>query len=341
MRVCLLPLLLAAATLPPPAAAQNFAATGSRAAGMGGAFVAVADDASAIYWNPAGLAAGSFVSLVLDMGSAEATPDLHRAGARRSSWLFGLTTPALGLGYYRLHHRAALVPVLLVPTADAVSSRNLSFVGQVRLDSLVTHYAGVTVVQSLAQGIAVGTTLKFVRGIAGSQLVPADRPETALDGPAAELLGRASNAFDFDLGLMAYGGPLKVGLTLRNVLEPQFDTADADRRLGLERQARGGLSYAVAEGWMLAADADLLRSRDVFGDRRDVALGVEGRLARRAFVRSGARLNTIADASGERDRTYSIGGSYAVRGALFLDGHFTSGSDRAGREWGLAARFVY
>ena len=40
-----------------PAGAQTFEAVGTRAAGMAGAFVAVADDASAAYWNPAGFAA--------------------------------------------------------------------------------------------------------------------------------------------------------------------------------------------------------------------------------------------------------------------------------------------
>ena len=39
----------------PPAAAQPFESSGVRAQGMGGAFVAVADDASATWWNPAGL----------------------------------------------------------------------------------------------------------------------------------------------------------------------------------------------------------------------------------------------------------------------------------------------
>ena len=34
----------------------NFIGTGARARGMGGAFIGVADDATAISWNPAGLA---------------------------------------------------------------------------------------------------------------------------------------------------------------------------------------------------------------------------------------------------------------------------------------------
>jgi hypothetical protein len=55
------PLLLAALLWAPPASATKYSAeflkvpVGARAIGMGGAFVAVADDASAPYWNPAGL----------------------------------------------------------------------------------------------------------------------------------------------------------------------------------------------------------------------------------------------------------------------------------------------
>ena len=43
---------------PALATAQTVDTVGTRAAGMAGAFVAVADDASAAYWNPAGFAAG-------------------------------------------------------------------------------------------------------------------------------------------------------------------------------------------------------------------------------------------------------------------------------------------
>ena len=47
---------------------------GTRASGMAGAFVAVADDATAVYWNPAGVATGSSSACVgrrpLQVGSS-------------------------------------------------------------------------------------------------------------------------------------------------------------------------------------------------------------------------------------------------------------------------------
>ncbi|MFH1010017.1 MAG: UPF0164 family protein, partial [bacterium] len=40
-------------------------AVGARALGMGGAFVSVADDATALYWNPAGIARLSSYEVIL------------------------------------------------------------------------------------------------------------------------------------------------------------------------------------------------------------------------------------------------------------------------------------
>jgi hypothetical protein len=321
---------------------QSFPAVGTRAAGMGGAFVGVADDASAIYWNPAGLAAGSYFTLVLDDGSGEAVPDRSPLGHENSSFLLGLAMPAIGLGYYRLHSSTVGHGITLIPEDGAVSSRNLTAATELRLDSLITHHGGITLVQSLWQGVSVGTTLKIVRGIAASTAVTAALAGEALDADASELLGKATNRFDLDVGLMAAGGPLKVGLTVRNVTEPEFETAGSARELTLERQARAGLSYAVSSNWMAAVDFDLLKTRDAFGDRRDVALGVEGRLTARAMVRSGLSLNT-ADTSDGSDprRAYSVGASYAVKASVYVDGQFTTGNDAAGRQWGVAARFVY
>src|SRR4051812_15263428 len=118
--------------LVPPAAAQG-QPVGVRAAGMGGAFTAVADDGSAVYWNPAGLASGAFFSLVLD----------RNTGDEGSAALLALSTPPLGLSYYR------------TATGELGSGRH----------SLVAHHAGATVVQSVGGRMSVGATLKLVRGV--------------------------------------------------------------------------------------------------------------------------------------------------------------------------------
>lgn len=322
-----------------PAAAQSFDAVGTRAAGMGGAFVAVADDASAAYWNPAGFAAGAFFSLVVDRVSRQAEPADSLSGGSQSGALMALGAPPLGLSYYRL--RATRVGPA---TAEADDGRNLSEV-PLRLDSLVTHHVGATLVQSVAQGVAVGATLKMVRGIAGTdRRAGVPREDLLGDGPA--LLGRASNAFDADIGVMVSTGRVKAGLTIRNLLEPAFEAAGGGR-LGLERQARAGIAIMPVhggpfEGWVLAADVDLLRAADAVGhDRRDVALGTEGRLGQRAFVRAGARFDTLGEGPGGRAATFSVGGSYAVLGSILLDAQVTAGSRWAGRGWGIGARFGF
>jgi hypothetical protein len=328
-----LAILLIGLTSTTRADAQTFAAVGTRAAGMGGAFVAVADDASAAYWNPAGFAAGSFFSLVLDRTASTAEPEASQAGQSQSGFLLSLGAPALGLSYYRLRGTT-----VLPATAEQVADRNLNG-GVLRLDSLVTHHVGATLVQSVAQGVAVGATLKMVRGIAGSEFRA--EPRADLLGDGAALMGRASNAFDADVGVMVSTGLVKAGLTVRNLFEPAFEAAGGGR-LGLERQARAGIALVPVDGWLVAADLDLLKTAGVGGfDRRDFAVGAEGRVGRRVVVRAGGRLDTLGDGPGGRAATFSMGGSYAVLGGVLVDGHLTAGSAWGGRGWGIGARFVY
>src|ERR1700676_2508502 len=82
--------------------AQTFDQVGERAQGMGGAFVAVADDASAIYWNPAGLANIYAFDAQMSLshlghlaGTAGVTDSTHAS-------LLGVAVPAIGVGYYRV-----------------------------------------------------------------------------------------------------------------------------------------------------------------------------------------------------------------------------------------------
>ncbi len=318
------------------AGAQTFDTVGTRAAGMGGAFVAVADDSSAAYWNPAGFAAGNLFTMVLDRRTLKVNPGTPEGAGSGSGLLVSLGMPALGLSYYRL--RSTILTPVAPPTAAADDGRKAIATDELRLDTLITHHSGATLVQSIAPGVAVGATLKLVRGVASSMIVP-EGDRDALLGGVSELSGKGSTRFDADIGVMASTGRLKVGLTVRNLSQPEFRTAGAGgiSALSLRRQARAGIAVALSERWIAAADLDLMRTRDALGDERTFAAGTERRMGRKAFVRGGLRLNTAA----ARNPALAAGGSYAVTGSLLLDAQVTGGSDRTRRGWGVSARFVY
>lgn len=305
---------------PAVAQAQTYEVLGTRAAGMGGAFVAVADDASAVYWNPGGLASGAFFSLLIDYGTGEAEPDdvLRLGSGGRSAGIIALSTPALGLTYYRLRQSASRP----VPTGGRA------------LENLITHHSGVTLVQSLTRHIAVGTTLKLVRGAAATALsdLPGDDPE--------DVVGRASTHFDADAGVMATFGAFRAGLSVRNMTEPSFDSLQNEEALRLDRQARAGVSYMLPSGLLLAVDADLIKTPGSLGDSRMVAAGAEARLGRRIVARAGARINTLDGPAGHTPAA-AFGGTYAATASLFVDGQVTLGDRGADRGWGVAARLLF
>jgi hypothetical protein len=295
---------------------------------MGGAFVAVADDASAVYWNPAGLVlGGSYFSLVIDGGLGKAEPAGDREAGSHASTLIGFSTPPLGLSYYRLS------ATRIAPAATTLAT------SLVQVKRLTTHHAGVTLVQSLTSNVAVATTLKMVRGVAASRaVIEADR-EDLLDG-AGDLAHESSSRFDADIGIMASVGKLRAGLTLRNVTEPDFETPVGDA-LELTRQTRAGLAYFGVQGVTVAADIDLERVRGSLGDARNFATGVEARILPRGYLRGGFRFNTLADQPGGHAPVYTLGGSYAAFRSVLVDGRVTLGSDAGDRGWGIAARLVY
>ena len=71
------------AAVPSLAAAQIVETVGTRAQGMGGAFVAVANDSSATWWNPAGLADGPFMDMAIAQSVTEVSETIpaRRDGA--------------------------------------------------------------------------------------------------------------------------------------------------------------------------------------------------------------------------------------------------------------------
>jgi len=113
---------------------------------MSGAFVAVADDATTTWWNPAGLASGGYFNGILEFDRVD-TPAGTRARA------FALNVPSLGLSYYRL----ALNGMRLTDTTGTALAN--------REDQGVLSQFGATVGQSVGSHLILGSTLKLVHAL--------------------------------------------------------------------------------------------------------------------------------------------------------------------------------
>ncbi len=196
---------------------------------------------------------------------------------------------------------------------------------------------GVNLLHSLVSGLHVGATVKYVHGSAG-QAVRMPAPGDPLDA-ARDLDTRGSSQFDVDAGVMVDLRKVKLGLTGRNLFEPEFETAQDDVRLRLPRQVRAGVAFRAAETLIVSVDADMTRTPDITGDRRSLAAGAEQRLWRdRAAVRGGVRIST----AGDTRPVVTTGGSISLKSGIFADGYLAVGLDEASPDgFGVGVRVVF
>ena len=308
-----------------PVDAQVFETVGARALGMGGAFVAVADDATANYWNPAGLT-NVFSSAVLDVQLIDTRfdPDpTRREGTKDLTTFAALASPTLGLSYYRLRSWQV----------DRVAGGGLDGRITASLTSLVTHHAGITVVQSFGPGLAVATVMKVVRGTVAVGSGDGGAPVEALFDQTSGMSGRSTTRLDLDVGVMIGVGAVRVALVGRNLREPKFAASD-DAAVGLRRQFRAGLAVRPTRSLVVAVDADLSITAAAAGPRRSIAVGAEQRLGR-LVVRAGGRINTEDD---DPEPVGALGFSVEVLSGFWLDGQMTGGRDDGDRGWGASMR---
>ena len=316
---------------------------------MAGAFTAVADDASATWWNPAGLGAwnssglagGSYVNAIVDLVSLRASaPAMGSAGAEVPAWRAGsgglaFGSPVIGLSYYRLRI-SEIQPVTSTVAQGLV--RQDQGTADVYVRSIVLHQLGATFGQSVGDHLVVGATVRLLYGSLGA----ASRPGAGASiDQAADLEGAGEVRAGADVGAMAALGRVRVGLTVRNLTAPEFGRGvDA---MALQRHARAGVAWLSGQrgglsALTVSADADLTTQSTVTGDERRVTAGVEmSTLGRRVSVRGGVAASTVGGS-----RASATGGlSVAVQRGRYVDVAVVGGSDEARRGLGLALRVTF
>lgn len=324
-----------------PLAAQTTDTIGVRAQGMGGAFTAVADDATASWWNPAGMAGGAYFNALIESGSHRAPATDRTTGAdpqtawRADTRSVALAFPALGLSYYRLQF-SEIQPQSSTGSPPGV--RQDGGATEVRLRSLVLNQFGASVGQSVGSHLVVGSTVKLVRAGTASQVQAA--ATGSLDG-AAGIDPSGEIHTGLDVGAMAVFGRARIGLMVRNVKQPEFGSGpDA---FTLSRHARLGAALSsgtrgVIGAATIAVDADLMKTTTVLGDERRLAAGGEGWTSGRTIgVRGGVSVNTI----GDRRTSLSGGLSAALKKGIYADGEVTGGTDQGRRGWGVGLRVTF
>jgi len=254
---------------------------------MGGAFTGVADDATAFYWNPAGIAFGPFVSAGVFHGRDE----MDRDGRRFEDRATGLSLQYTFMGVAFAQFRQDL--------SEGGASR--------RLD---TSDLAVSILQSLpVDNLVLGGNVHYLRGTTQTDA----EPEVS------------SQSWDVDLGLVYEPNDrVRIGLMMRRLREASFRTASEDDGVRLSRHVRAGASWRLPRALLVAFDADLSEQGTGADTWRETSIGMEkGWFEDRAFVRGGLRVEIGSELGARPDVSFGGGVQFWV---LEVEGAYVGSS---------------
>ncbi len=273
-RVCALAALLCAGAVAAAQAGGGAAGAwlglggGARAAAMGDAFVAVADDASALFYNPAGLdqVPGANAELTYRQPFA-AFDDLAYANGvlayNMSGRGFALGTFAAGVNYFKSWG---------MPETGGFGPTGRTF-------------SDYEMAMSLGWGKALG-----------GNVVAGEEPSYYF-GLAAKIISTkiytyADGGFGVDGGLLLRPlPPLRLGFGFANVVAPNIELIEL--RDAYPMTARVGAAYTLAPGVVATAEGRVRKDGDA-----GAAAGTEIRLGRTLTARAGYRYPEAIPAAG-------------------------------------------
>ncbi|MCP4631999.1 MAG: conjugal transfer protein TraF, partial [candidate division Zixibacteria bacterium] len=240
----------------------NFIGAGARARGMGGAFIGVADDATAISWNPAGLATlermeGSAVGF---FASRKSTLEIE-LGNQSESASFTQNHPAFNFG-------SLAVPLV-------ASGRNLVIAGayqrlidlyykyESEYDSTVTEYTGG--IDVISPGAAIQFTPEIAVGASfniwtGGQDYKFEDKNNSNNNMDEKNINKFSG-FNVNIGVLAHKNQFKAGAVMKTPLtltnKYKSGTKEIKDKYKFPLTFGFGVSVAPNENLTLAADVDI------------------------------------------------------------------------------------
>ena len=298
--------------LPVQALAVEFVTVGPRAAGMGGAGVAVTTDAYATYWNPAGLAIVKSLDIRIQAtaqitareGLYNALKDLkdfdpndtssaNQANAQRIANEInspGATVSGLGSGgFYLKGHFGEHAfgfnvsdvatsggfvssPVQVSQTPPATGP--ISITGAMALRGLEARQAAVSYAYAFAdKTFAIGVTGKLIQGAAYNNI-------TNLQGASNPSLfnnfgmANISTAYGVDVGAMYRPSSwLRFGVVGKDLNQPSFD-APGGLQYKLTPQVRGGVAVSPWSTMTITADMDITSNQTLVPGLKSQVLSI-------------------------------------------------------------------
>ena len=263
-------------------------ATGARGLALGSSALAAIDDASAYYWNPAGLAGLRQAELLIDYAKPHGVEGLD-AGA------LGAAGRAAGFGWAVAWHRLAISHVYAEDQFDLAAARPVANVAGGRLDAGATFKFGRVSFQSFADPLT-GESVDYGAQSKGS-----------LDGG---LLWHSPWNIDF-----AWTG--------RDLLQPRYEfVAGSGGGLLKARQ-----EVAAAFRWNRESIVTVGWSQGAIGSS-SLSAGLEIQFYDVFAIRSGvANLSRIYESFGSPNELQYTGGFGVYHGNVFVDAAATTNRD--------------
>lgn len=214
--------------------------TGARAMGMGGAFVAVADDVTALHWNPAGLASFEGFQLFGMRTSVYSVDGISEDAVFAG---YGMGRHGFGLGWMRTGAEHIY---------DLYDE-----------DTIVAGYGLKTPVDGLAAGAAIK---RFSIDAPGYDYY---------NDPAFNTDGDSDMAVD--IGLLYDVGKWRFGATARNLGEPELQLIETtDSPDPIRAEYRIGGSYVFRDVMLMAAEIRMPTNvPEYYENRVEINLGTE------------------------------------------------------------------